>query len=160
LARKQRPDPPPAAPRRRRLSGAERDEAIRAQLEPYAPGERPAPIRIAVGVSVVLALINLGLMISGAKLHTKNGGGEGGTIAFAAVMLTAAAGMWQMRYWAVLGFQALLGISVVLAALAMIIASNLEAFALCITVIGLCGTLFWKLVRVLSRMQAPARPID
>ena len=30
---------------------------------------------------------------------------------FAAVMLVAAAGMWKLKYWAVLGFEVLLGVS-------------------------------------------------
>ena len=36
-------------------------------------------------------------------------------------------GMWHARYWAVLGMQALLGISVLLAALALITAVNVTA---------------------------------
>ena len=39
-------------------------------------------------------------------------------------MLVAASGMWQAKYWAVLGFQALLGVSIVFVFLALLVASN------------------------------------
>ena len=40
-------------------------------------------------------------------------------------MAAAAIGMWQCRYWAVLGFEALLGIAIVFSALSLLVASNL-----------------------------------
>jgi hypothetical protein len=78
-------------------------------------------------------------------------------ILFAALMAGAAWGMWHRRYWAVLGFEALLGITVAIAALSLLVASNLAAVALCVVIIGLGGWLFWKLVRVMARLQAPER---
>jgi hypothetical protein len=57
----------------------------------------------------------------------------------------------------VLGFEALLGITVAIAALSLLVASNLAAVALCVVIIGLGGWLFWKLVRVMARLQAPER---
>jgi hypothetical protein len=63
--------------------------------------------------------------------------------------------MWAKRYWAVLGFQALLGITVVLSALALLVAGNLAAVAVGLAIAGLGGWLFWKLVRVLARIQMP-----
>jgi hypothetical protein len=57
----------------------------------------------------------------------------------------------------VLGFEALLGITVAIAALSLLVASNLAAVALCLVIIGLGGWLFWKLVRVMARLQAPER---
>lgn len=149
--RKERPQP--------RRSSAERDAEVRAKLEPYGPGERPPVIVVAVVVAAALALINLGLMLGGFHLRGHGAGaGRGGTIAFVAVMLVAAAGMWRMRYWAVLGFQALLALTILIAAMALVIASNVAALLLCVVVIAGGGWLFWKLVRVLSRLQAPPRP--
>jgi hypothetical protein len=78
-------------------------------------------------------------------------------ILFAALMAGAAWGMWHHRYWAVLGFEALLGITVAIAALSLLVASNVAAVALCVVIIGLGGWLFWKLVRVMARLQAPER---
>jgi len=52
---------------------------------------------------------------------------------------------------------ALLGLIVVVFALFLLRASNLLAVVLCLAVCGGAGWLFWKLVRVLGRMQAPER---
>ena len=46
---------------------------------------------------------------------------------FAAIMLVAAWGIWTQRYWAVLGFQSLLAITLVVAALSLMVASNVAA---------------------------------
>jgi hypothetical protein len=73
-------------------------------------------------------------------------------------MIVCAIGMWHMRYWAVLGFQAVLAIVVLIFALLLIRASNLLGFVVPIVIIGAGGTLFFKLVRVLSRLQMPKYP--
>ena len=74
------------------------------------------------------------------------------------LMLVCAAGMWQKRYWAVLGFQAILAIVVLIFSLLLIRASNLLGFAVGLVVVGGGGFLFFKLVRVLSRIQMPRYP--
>ena len=81
-----------------------------------------------------------------------------GALVFAGIMLAAAWGMWNLRYWAVLGFQALLAIAVIFAGLSVLVASNVTAVALCLAIIALCGPLFWMLVRVMARIQLPGRP--
>ena len=72
-------------------------------------------------------------------------------------MVAAAIGMWQRRYWAVLGFEALLGIAIVFAAISLMVASNLTAAALCLGIIAVSAPLFWFLIRVMARIQLPAR---
>jgi hypothetical protein len=134
----------------------ERNEAIRQGLEPLEPGERPRVVTIAAVVAVVLALSNVGLWLAGFEINGKDPP-AGTTILFALILLAAAAGMWKARYWAVLGFQALLGLSVLSAALALTVASNVAAAALCLTIVLLGGWLFWKLVRALARLQMPER---
>lgn len=149
--------PPPHQPPRPPTRGARaaaRDEAVRATLEPYDPGERPRAIVVAVSLALMLALANLALMLSGYKVQDQSASPLSGVL-FALVMVAAAAGMWRLRYWAVLGFQALLGIAIVIFSLFLLRASNLLGAALCLFVIGGGGWLFWKLVRVLSRLQLP-----
>jgi hypothetical protein len=133
-----------------------RNAAVRSTLAAYAPGERPAPVTIGATVALVLGVANLALMVGGYKIHG-HGNPVAGGIIFAAITLSAAAGMLRMRYFAVLGFEAVLGIAIVVFALFLIRASNILAVLLCLAVIGLGGWLFWKLVRVMSRMQAPQR---
>ena len=80
-----------------------------------------------------------------------------GVLVFTALMLSAAVGMWQLRYWAVLGFQAVLGISIAISALSLLVASNLRGAALSLLVVLGAGTLFWFLVRAMARIQMPER---
>ncbi|HVW17708.1 MAG TPA: hypothetical protein VHB30_05620, partial [Solirubrobacteraceae bacterium] len=134
--------------------GRARDDAIRAGLEPLAAGERPGAVTVAVAVAVALGIANLAMWASGAHVGgTRPGAAE--VLVFAAVMAALAAGMWRARYGAVLAFEALLGITLVIAALSLLVASNVAAAALCLAIIGLGGTLFWKLVRAMARLQMP-----
>jgi hypothetical protein len=62
--------------------------------------------------------------------------------------------MYRRRYWAVLGFELLIGFQILAASMALVLASTLRAAAVCVFSIGLGGWLFWKLVGVLARIQA------
>jgi hypothetical protein len=134
----------------------ERDDAARAALVPLAPGERPRPVTAAAILAALIAAGNLALIVAGWEVD-----GErpvlGGLI-FTAVMSAAAIGMWTVRYWAVLGFQVLLGVSLVIALLGLLRASNLAAVLVCLAVIALTGPLFWLLIRSMARIQMPRRP--
>ena len=73
-------------------------------------------------------------------------------------MLAAAVGMWRCRYWAVLGFEALLGIALIWSSLSLLVASNVAGVVLCLAIIAISGPLFWFLIRVMARIQLPGRP--
>ena len=145
---------PPEAPRR--VRGAERDALLRAELQPLAPGERPAVLVVATVVCLVLA----GLSVAGYLTHTGLGGQKpqfSGLVIIVAVLLLAAVGLWRCRYWAVLGFEALLAFQVLVASLSLAVASNWLAAILCLSIIGFGGWLFWKLVKIMGRLQVPRR---
>ena len=144
------------AMRRGYARGEERNEEIRQSLEPLAPGERPGAVTVAAVVAAFLAVANLVLWAAGAEVDDRRPS-AGGTVLFAALMLVAAWGMWRAKYWAVLGFQALLAITIIIAFLSLAVASNAIAFIGCIAVVVLGGWLFWKLVRALARLQMPER---
>ena len=55
------------------------------------------------------------------------------------------------------GFEALLGIIVVFFSLFLLRASNVLAVVVCVPIICGAGWLFWKLIRVMGRLQAPQR---
>ncbi len=141
----------PKPPSRSELRNAE----LRARLEPLAPGERPTAVTIGAIVAAALAATVVIGYASGARV------GDEGTLAsalvLAAILLAAAVGMWRVRYWAVLGFEALLAFQVIVASLSLLVASNVWAAILCLAVIGLGGWLFWKLVRAMARIQMPQR---
>lgn len=158
MGKRSRKPPPGQGEPKKRLTGAERDEIARAGLTPLEPGERPTPVVVATVVAVVLAVSNLGLFLAGVEVQGQKPN-VFGVLLFGALMLVAAWGMWNLRYWALLGFQALLAVTLVIAGLSVMVAGNLLALILCLAVLGLGGWLFWKLVRVLGRVKVP-RPGD
>ncbi len=127
-----------------------------APLEPLGEDERPVVLRIAVAVCLLLALA---IMIGAATVHdlSRHGGSLPGAVFLALVLALLAQGMYRRRYWAVLGFEALLAFQILVTSLALVVASTILAAAVCLISIGLGGWLFWKLVRVMGRIQAGER---
>jgi hypothetical protein len=138
---------------------AQRNAAVRATLEPLAPGERPWPIVVGAILAALTGGTQLALFLAGVKLKVAGThAAAGSTIVFALVMFTCAIGMWLMRYWAVLGFMALLAIGITNFALALLKVSSLLGLVIAVAGILIPGFLFFKLVRVLSRIQMPKFP--
>jgi hypothetical protein len=133
---------------------ARRDAEVRAVLTPLAPGERPRPIVIGAGVAVLLGAANLIAWLAGDKIAGKHPA-PSGIISFSVLMFLCAIGMWRLWYGAVLAFMALLAIIATIFALLLVEASNLLGFLIPPFVIAGAGWLFFKLVRVLSRIQMP-----
>jgi hypothetical protein len=133
-----------------------RDEEARAALLPLAEGERPPALWVAVAVAALLAIA---VIVSSLSVHdlSKNGGSLPGAIFLAGLLALLAGGMFRARYWAVLGFEALLAFQILVTSLALIVAETIVAAAGCLLAIVLGGWLFWKLVRVMGRIQAGER---
>lgn len=116
-------------------------------------------ITIGALLAALSGVSQLILFLAGVKLHSSGvRASTGQTIAFTVLMLVCAVGMWTMRYWAVLGFMALLAILVVFAIGALIKASSLLGVAIALAIVVLGGFLFFKLIRTLSRIQMPKYP--
>jgi uncharacterized membrane protein (DUF2068 family) len=77
---------------------------------------------------------------------------------FTALMLVMAWGMWHAKYWAVLGFQALLALAVLIVALVMTVASDVWTVLICLAIVIPGATLFWFMVKAMARIQMPERP--
>jgi hypothetical protein len=146
-----------AAMRRGYARSREKDEAVRAALKPIEPGERPWPIVVCAVLAAVFAVANLALLAAGWEIDGEDPP-VAGTLIFSGVMLAAAVGMWQLRYWAVLGFEVLLGVTMVGAMLSLLRAANTAAVALSLAVIAVTFPLFWLLIRQMARIQMPRRP--
>jgi len=142
--------------RRGYARGRERDEAIRAGLKPLGPDERPPALVASVVLAAVLALANFVLWVIGFEVRGEQPGVVG-VVVFCVLMTAAAVGMWLRRYWAVLGWQALLAVSMVVAFLSLLQAASLLGVVVPVLVLTVSGWLFWKLVRVMSRLQMPSR---
>jgi hypothetical protein len=152
----ERPQRPEAA---RRPTSEERNAAVRATLQPYAPGERPWVIKVGALLAFLTGAVQLVLYVAGVKLHVADTRpAAGSTIVFAGLMFACATGMWMMRYWAVLGFMALMALLLLFFSFALIKASSVLGFAIAIAGVAITGFLFFKLVRVLSRLQLPQYP--
>ena len=106
--------------------GRERDERARAALEPLGPGERPLAVTIAALLSFAVAVANLALYLAGWEVRGRDPE-LGGALVVCAVFVLAGVGMWRTRYWAVIGFEVLLGVLIVSAALSLMLASNIGA---------------------------------
>ena len=119
-------------------------------------GERP-PALLRRGRR--LRLLALAVIVGAATIHDlrSRGGSLPGGAFLALVLLLLAFGMYRRRYWAVLGFEALLAFQILVTSLALVVASTMLAAAICVVSIGLGGWLFWKLVRVMGRIQAGER---
>jgi hypothetical protein len=131
----------------------EKDAAARESLEPLAPGERPWPIVVSAILAAVFAIGNVVLVLVGWDSDQS----VAGPLVFAAVMLVAAVGMWQLKYWAVLGWEVLLGVTFIGALLSLLRASNAYGVFLAFVVMALSGPLFYLLIRQMARIQMPTR---
>jgi hypothetical protein len=104
----------------------------------------------------------LGLLVLVAYLLDTEVAGERGTVQglviLEALLLGMGYGLWRARYWAVLGFQALLVFQLIIAALSLMRASNWWAVLLTGSILIFGGWLFWKLIRSMARLQMPERP--
>lgn len=134
-----------------------RNAQARERLRPLAPGERPLALKLATALAVVIALSNLVLLAGGWEVSGSEASASGSGVFFA-LMIVCAAGLWLRSYWAVLGFEALLGVTMCWAALSLLVAANVLAVALCFAILALCGPLFWGLIRVMGRLRSPQLP--
>jgi hypothetical protein len=154
--RKTRPAVPPApvaAPEPSR--GELRNAAARAALEPLAAGERPLGLRLAILVAAALALGNAIAYLAGATIGGRHPGA--GVLTFTALVGALAVGMALTRYWAVILFEALLTVIILAFTLFLVEADSVAGLAVCLGVLLPSGWLFWKLIRVMGRIQITRR---
>jgi hypothetical protein len=142
--------------------GRAKDEAARAALVPLAPGERPLAVTVGAIAAAVLALANAIAVVAGWDTGPGSGDDEGravaGSLLVTGVLGVVAHGMWRARYWAVLGMQTLLAITIIFASLSLVTATSVWAAVLLVAILCAAGTLFWFLVKAMARIQMPERP--
>jgi hypothetical protein len=143
-----------------------RNEAARQALEPLAPGQRPTVVTLGAAISALIAVSTIVGYAAGIEV-TKIGsdGIEQGSdqapilsvIAVVALMGTMAWGMWKARYWAVLGFQALLVLVLVAASLGLLQATEWPQAVGTTALIAGAGALFYFMIKAMARIQMPQR---
>ncbi|HEX2085049.1 MAG TPA: hypothetical protein VHF89_05160 [Solirubrobacteraceae bacterium] len=149
--------PRPAGPPTSR--GEARNEQIRQSLEPLEPGERPTAVTVGAAVAAIMAAANVAAAVAGADLAPERGDATTFTIVSTALLVVCAVGMWMARYWAVLGFMAVIGLQVTTIALALML-GGIGGWRIlpALLFLGAIGWLFLKLIRAVARLQMPERP--
>jgi hypothetical protein len=140
----------------RQPSRSERKDAeARAALEPLEPDERPLPVTIGAIVALLFGLSNFVMYAAGTEIRGQEP--NAGVLVFGALMLYAAWGMWKVRYWAVLGMQALLALMILAFSISAMTASSALGVVIALAVIAGAGTLFWFMIKAMARIQMPTR---
>ena len=134
----------------------QKDEEARAALEPLEPGERPGAVTVAAVVAVLLALAEVIAFVFTFDPDEPSRAVRSAVVV--PLLLLMAWGMWHAKYWAVLGMEALLALTIISAAVALTGAGNLWAVLLVLLIVVGGGALFWFLVKAMARIQMPERP--
>jgi hypothetical protein len=129
---------------------------VRAELVPLREGERPGAVTAAALVTALLLVMNLAAAVFG---YDAPGGGSNGRplVVYATLLGVMTWGLWHARYWAVLGMQALLALTMLVAGLQLPLASDIGSAVLASLILVGAGTLFWFLVKAMARIQMPER---
>lgn len=138
----------------------ERNAEARARLEPLAEGERPTAVTagavVSTGLGIVLTVSTV-LAAAGVEAAGQNPNAFAIGV-FALAVWLMAWGMWNARYWAVLGFQMLLVLVLLASALGLVqVRTFLEAGATLSLLLG-AGLLFYFMIRAMARIQMPEPP--
>jgi hypothetical protein len=144
-----------------------RNEEAREALEPLAVGERPTVVTVGAVLSALIAISALVGYAAGIKVTRigSDGISQGehtapllSVIAAVGLMGTMAYGMWKARYWAVLGFQALLVILLIAASLGLVQATKWTEAVGTTALIVAASALFYFMIKAMARIQMPQRP--
>jgi peptidoglycan/LPS O-acetylase OafA/YrhL len=134
----------------------QKNQAARAALEPLQEDERPAVVTVGAVLSGLLAA---SILIGYAARIDVNGDRPRilQVILPAMLMGVMSYGLWRARYWAVLGFQAILALLILAAALGLVGAGSGAKVAANLGLLAIAGTLFYFMIKALARIQMPER---
>ena len=145
-----------AAPAPAPSRSEQRNAAARSRLSPLAEGERPRAVTIGAIVAVLSGVGNAVVWLAGLEIQGQRPAVL--WLAFSVLLLVTAWGMWRARYWAVLGFQVLLALTLISVALPVVVSAGpVQAVVFLLVVLIPGGLLFWFLVKAMARIQLPQR---
>jgi hypothetical protein len=141
------------------LSRSERkDREARAALQPLREGERPLVVTIGAAISALLAILSvLGYALWDVADVDEDRPALAGVIIFVAVIAVMAWGMWRARYWAVMGFQTVLVLAIIVTALGLLQATTVLQVVGNVILLAVAGALFYFMVKAMARIQMPQR---
>ncbi|MGX6447760.1 hypothetical protein ACVU7I_06790, partial [Patulibacter sp. S7RM1-6] len=129
----------------------QKNEAAREALEPLRDGERPGVVVAAV---VWLALIGAGMVYTAITADGENAGStRAGNLVMLALIVVAAVGTWRLRYWAILGTQTILALSIVIGFVALVTLTTAWLIPLAVAQPLISAVLFFRMVKVMARVQ-------
>jgi hypothetical protein len=135
----------------------QRNQEAREALEPLAEGERPTVVTVG---AVVAGLIALSIVVA----YFAGGNVDGSkpnlaqVVAPTGIMGAMAWGMWNARYWAVLGFQLILVFVIFSAFFGLVVgASSVGQILATLALLIVAGTFFYFMVKAMARIQMPTR---
>ncbi|MEO8093089.1 MAG: hypothetical protein ABI726_10325 [bacterium] len=144
----------------RRARTAERSEArnqaARDALEPLEAEERPTVVTVGAVISAAVAVSIMIGFATGVEVRGEQPNAVQ-AIAPALIFAVMAWGMWSARYWAVLGFQTVLVLTLLSASLLLVGASRWEQAVVDVVLIAGGGTLFYFNIKAMARIQMPER---
>ena len=137
-----------------------RNQQAREELEPLGEGERPGVVTIGAIVSFLIAASIVIGWIAGVKVDVENSTVDerpNPLQVFPPALLFAVMGwgMLRSRYWAVLGFEAIMAIIMVGSFITLIAATSVFKAISALLVLVAAGALFWFTVKALARIQMP-----
>ena len=151
-------DPAESFQQRMSRRSEERNQEVRASLEPLVEGERPGAVTVATIVSAVLALIFTVSAILALVTSIEVRGEQPSPvplIVFAAVLWLMTWGLWKARYWAVLGFQMLLVLFMLSSGLGLVTVGSIPQALGTLALLAGSAALFYFMIRAMARIQMP-----
>ena len=138
-----------------------KNRAARERLEPLEEGERPRIVTIGAVLSLLIAASIVVAWLAGVEVQVGNTDIEERPSAFqvfppAILFAVMGIGMLGSRYWAVLGFQAIMAIIMIGAFITLIAAGSVFQAVSTFLVLAIAATLFWFTVKALARIQMPS----
>ena len=137
-----------------------RNQQAREELEPLGDGERPGVVTIGAAVSILIALSIVIGWAAGVKVDVRGSDLDQRPNPFqvfppAILFAVMGYGMLRSRYWAVLGFEAIMAILMVGSFITLIAATSVFKALSAALVLTAAGALFWFTVKALARIQMP-----
>ncbi len=138
-----------------------KNQAARERLVPLEEGERPLVVTIGAVLSLLIAISIVVAWLAGVEVQVGNTDIEERPSAFqvfppAILFAVMGIGMLRSRYWAVLGFQAIMAIIMIGAFITLIAATSIFQAISTFVVLVIAATLFWFTVKALARIQMPS----
>ena len=137
-----------------------RNERAREELDPLEEGERPLVVTIGALLSIGISLSIVIAWLAKVEVQVGNTDISERPSAFqvfppAILFAVMGYGMMRARYWAVLGFQAIMAIIMIGAFLALIASTSVFEALSTLAILVVTATLFWFTVKALARIQMP-----